>query len=63
MASPDISSAAEFLNVSGKFVLLMTVHGCKYILICQNYQLTLRLTLIESLQYLHYKGNKHARDN
>lgn len=63
MASSDLSPAAEFLNVSGKFVLLMAVHSCKHLFICQNHQLTLKLTLIESLQCLPYKGNRHARNN
>lgn len=63
MTSSDLLPAAEFLNVSGKFVLWMAVHGCKHIFICQNHQLTLKLTLIESLQCLPNKGNRHARNN
>lgn len=32
-------------------------------LYCQNYQLTLQLTLIEPLLHLHYKGDEYAGDN
>lgn len=63
ITSSDFSPAAEFLNVSEKFVLLIAVHGFKHRFICQNHQLTLKLTLIESLQCLPYKGNRHARNN